>query len=43
MTDERATISSSRLSAADVVRHSFGVVKRGFDPAEVRSFLDLVA
>jgi DivIVA domain-containing protein len=43
MTDERATISSSRISAADVIRHSFGTVKRGFDPNEVRSFLELVA
>ncbi len=43
MTDERATISSARLSASDVVRHSFGVVRRGFDPAEVRSFLELIA
>jgi DivIVA domain-containing protein len=43
MTDERATISSARLSATDVVRHSFGVVRRGFDPAEVRSFLELIA
>jgi len=43
MTDERATISSSRISAADVIRHSFGTVKRGFDPTEVRSFLELVA
>ena len=43
MTDERATISSARLSASDVVRHSFGVVRRGFDPGEVRSFLELIA
>lgn len=43
MTDDRPSISSSRLSPADVVRHSFGIVRRGFDPAEVRSFLELVA
>jgi DivIVA domain-containing protein len=42
MTDERATISSSRLSAQDVSRKSFGVVRRGFDPDEVRTYLDLV-
>jgi len=42
MSDERA-ISSSRVSATDVTRHSFGVVRRGYDPREVRSYLELVA
>ncbi len=41
MSDERA-ISSSRVSATDVTRHSFGVVRRGYDPREVRSYLELV-
>ncbi len=41
MSDERP-ISSSRVSATDVTRHSFGVVRRGYDPREVRSYLELV-
>ena len=43
MPDDRPTISSSRVAAADVARHSFDVVRRGFDPQEVRAFLELVA
>ena len=43
MTEERASISSSRISAFDVSRASFAVVKKGFDPREVRSFLELVS
>ena len=43
MTEEYSSISSSRLSAAEVTRASFAVVRRGFDPREVRSFLDYVA
>ncbi len=43
MSEDRPTISSSRLSATDVARHSFGNVRRGFDPHEVRSFLDSVS
>ena len=42
MTEEYSSISSSRLSAAEVSRASFAVVRRGFDPHEVRSFLDYV-
>ncbi|HEY3943024.1 MAG TPA: DivIVA domain-containing protein, partial [Acidimicrobiales bacterium] len=43
MSEDRPTISSSRLTATEVARHSFGNVRRGFDPHEVRSFLDSVA
>jgi DivIVA domain-containing protein len=43
MPDDRPTISSSRVTAADVARHSFGTVRRGFDPQEVRAYLELVA
>ncbi len=42
MPDERL-ISSSRLRASEVVRHSFTTVRRGYDPREVRAFLELVA
>ena len=43
MPDDRPTISSSRLSAGDVARHAFGNVRRGFDPHEVRAFLESVS
>ncbi|HTZ07537.1 MAG TPA: DivIVA domain-containing protein [Acidimicrobiales bacterium] len=45
MPEERLTIttSSSRLHPDDVARHTFGTTRRGFDPAEVRSFLEYVA
>jgi DivIVA domain-containing protein len=43
MPDDRPTISSSRVTAADVARHSFGTVRRGFDAQEVRAYLELVA
>jgi len=36
-------ISTSRVSANEVVRHTFVTVRRGFDPTEVRSYLELVA
>ncbi|MDQ1360441.1 MAG: hypothetical protein QOJ44_818 [Acidimicrobiaceae bacterium] len=42
--DRRLSISSSSsLSPDEVARHTFGTVRRGFDPAEVRSYLDYVA
>jgi DivIVA domain-containing protein len=41
--DDRPTISSSRLSASEVARHTFGTVRRGYDTAEVRGFLESVA
>ena len=39
--DRRLTISSSsRLHPDEVARHTFGTTRRGFDPAEVRAFLE---
>ncbi|HEX4217459.1 MAG TPA: DivIVA domain-containing protein [Acidimicrobiales bacterium] len=35
--------SSSSLSPDEVARHTFGTVRRGFDPGEVRAYLDHVA
>src|SRR5579863_2790783 len=44
MPEERVTIStSSRVHPDEVARHTFGTTRRGFDPAEVRSFLEQVA
>ncbi len=43
MPDDRPYISSSRLAAADIARHSFELVRKGFDPQAVRSFLEQVA
>ena len=42
MVEERSSISSSRLTSSEVTRASFAVVRRGFDPHEVRSFLDYI-
>lgn len=42
--DRRLTISSSaRLSPEDVQQHAFSTARRGFEPTEVRAFLDAVA
>ena len=35
--------SSSHLTPDDVARHSFGTVRRGFDPGEVRAYLESIA
>ncbi len=35
--------SSSSLSPDEVARHTFGTLRRGFDPTEVRAYLDHVA
>ena len=35
--------SSSHLTPDEVARHSFGTVRRGFDPSEVRAYLESVA
>src|SRR5579883_3105700 len=43
MPEDHHTISSSRLSAADVARRNFGTTRRGFDPREVRAFLELAS
>jgi DivIVA domain-containing protein len=42
--DRRMSISTSpQLSPDEVARHNFGTVRRGFDPEEVRSYLDHLA
>ncbi len=43
VSEDRPAISSSRLSATEVARHTFATVRRGLDPSEVRSFLEAVA
>src|SRR5580700_6184728 len=43
MADVRPPISSSRLVTGDIARHSFAIVRRGFDPDEVRSYLQSVS
>jgi DivIVA domain-containing protein len=35
--------SSSHLVPDDVARHTFGTVRRGFDPGEVRAYLESIA
>lgn len=42
--DRRLTIStSSRTSPDEVARRTFATARRGFDPAEVRAYLEMVA
>ena len=41
--EDRPTISSSRLGASDVARATFSPARRGYDPREVRSYLEQVA
>ena len=45
MTEDRpiAISSSGRLGPDEVARHTFGTARRGFDPTEVRAFLEEVA
>ncbi len=43
MPEGRLPISSARLTAGDVTRHSFAVVRRGFDVDEVKTYLQTVA
>jgi DivIVA domain-containing protein len=43
MAEGLAPISSSRLAAGDIARHSFAVVRRGFDTDEVRAYLQTVS
>jgi cell division septum initiation protein DivIVA len=43
MSDVRAPISSSRIATGDIARHSFAIIRRGFDPDEVRSYLQSVS
>jgi len=41
--DRRLTISSARLHADEVARHTFGTARRGFEISEVRDYLEIVA
>ncbi|HEY8080872.1 MAG TPA: DivIVA domain-containing protein, partial [Acidimicrobiales bacterium] len=41
--EDRTTISSSRLSSSDVARATFSPSRRGYEPREVRSYLEQVA
>jgi cell division septum initiation protein DivIVA len=43
MADVRPPISSSRLATGDIAKHSFAIVRRGFDTDEVRSYLQSVS
>src|SRR5580692_4668306 len=43
MAEGRPPISSSRIATGDIARHSFAVVRRGFDSDEVRAYLQSVA
>jgi cell division septum initiation protein DivIVA len=43
MPEGRAPISSSRIATGDIARHSFAIVRRGFDTDEVRSYLQSVS
>ena len=41
--DDRRILSTTRNSSSEVVRASFATVRKGYDPAEVRAYLDGVA
>jgi DivIVA domain-containing protein len=43
MAEGLAPISSSRIAAGDIARHSFAIVRRGFDADEVRAYLQTVS
>src|SRR5580698_289582 len=43
MVDGRAPISSSRIVTGDIARHTFAIVRRGYDADEVRAYLQSVA
>jgi DivIVA domain-containing protein len=43
MPEGRSPISSARVTAGDIARHSFAVVRRGYDVDEVKSYLQTVA
>src|SRR3984957_5924979 len=43
MPEGRSPISSARISTGDVARHSFAIVRRGFDIDEVKAYLQSVA
>ncbi len=41
--DDRRILSTTRHSSSDVVRANFGTVRKGYDPTEVRAYLDNVS
>src|ERR1039458_8362230 len=41
--EDRTIISSSRIASGDVARATFSPSRRGYDPREVRSYLEQVA
>src|SRR5271163_1615510 len=43
MPEGRTSISSARVSAGDIARHSFAIARRGFDVDEVKIYLQTVA
>ena len=43
MSEGRVPISSSRIATGDIARHSFAIVRRGYDTDEVRSYLQSVS
>src|SRR5271156_3127574 len=43
MPEGRPPISSARVSTGDIARHSFAIVRRGFDIDEVKAYLQSVA
>ncbi len=43
MPEGRAPISSSRIATGDIARHSFAIVRRGFETDEVRAYLQSVS
>ncbi len=43
MPEGLAPISSSRIATGDIARHSFAIVRRGFDTDEVRAYLQSVS
>ncbi len=43
MPEGRPPISSARIATGDIARHSFAIVRRGFDTDEVRAYLQSVA
>src|ERR1019366_2461135 len=43
MPEGRSPISSARVTAGDIARHSFAIVRRGFDTDEVKTYLQTVA
>jgi DivIVA domain-containing protein len=43
MPEGRSPISSARVTAGDIARHSFAIVRRGYDIDEVKTYLQTVA